>query len=200
VLVGYYLRLKLLPDPKTFKLFVGFVLLYVGYRLVKGVGREKPIHPPGAKDDFHICNLDASLRTISFSLMGERIRFSVLAVGLPALATGIVSGIYGIGGGALMAPFLITILHIPVYAAAGAVLLANFATSFAGVLVYSTLPLERGYSVPPDWLLGSLFGFGGLLGMYLGAKLQRYMPARLIKGILFMTIITISVKYILQYF
>src|SRR5512137_1419580 len=33
VFLGYYLRIFLLPDPKTFKLFVGCVLLYLGGRL-----------------------------------------------------------------------------------------------------------------------------------------------------------------------
>src|SRR5512135_509478 len=35
VFIGYYLRVRYLPDPKTFKLFVGCVLLYIGVRLVK---------------------------------------------------------------------------------------------------------------------------------------------------------------------
>jgi len=37
VLVGYYLRVTLLPDPRVFKFFVGIVLLYVGMRLVKDI-------------------------------------------------------------------------------------------------------------------------------------------------------------------
>src|SRR4030066_955918 len=34
VFIGYYLRVHYLPDPKTFKLFVGCVLLYIGIRLL----------------------------------------------------------------------------------------------------------------------------------------------------------------------
>src|SRR4030043_1068584 len=34
VFIGYYLRVLYLPDPRTFKLFVGCVLLYIGVRLV----------------------------------------------------------------------------------------------------------------------------------------------------------------------
>ena len=33
VFIGYFLRVHYLPDPKTFKLFVGCVLLYIGSRL-----------------------------------------------------------------------------------------------------------------------------------------------------------------------
>src|SRR5512139_4287156 len=35
VFIGYYLRVLYLPDPKTFKLFVGCVLLYIGIRIFR---------------------------------------------------------------------------------------------------------------------------------------------------------------------
>lgn len=34
VFIGYYLRILYLPDPRTFKLFVDLVLLYIGVRLL----------------------------------------------------------------------------------------------------------------------------------------------------------------------
>src|SRR4030066_2009705 len=34
VFIGYYLRILYLPDPKSFKFFVGCVLLYIGVRLL----------------------------------------------------------------------------------------------------------------------------------------------------------------------
>ncbi|MEM5790137.1 MAG: sulfite exporter TauE/SafE family protein, partial [Syntrophobacteraceae bacterium] len=34
VFIGYYLRVLYLPDPKSFKFFVGLVLLYIGVRLL----------------------------------------------------------------------------------------------------------------------------------------------------------------------
>src|SRR4030067_3368796 len=36
-LIGYYLRILYLPDPKAFTLFVGCVLLYIGVRLLKEI-------------------------------------------------------------------------------------------------------------------------------------------------------------------
>lgn len=36
VIIGYYVRVWYLPDPALFKLFVGCVLLYIGYRLLSG--------------------------------------------------------------------------------------------------------------------------------------------------------------------
>jgi len=69
------------------------------------------------------------------------------------MAVGVVSGIYGIGGGVIMAPFVITVLHIPVYAVAGAVLMANLITSLSGMVFYSMIPLHNGATAPPDWML-----------------------------------------------
>jgi uncharacterized membrane protein YfcA len=119
---------------------------------------------------------------------------------LLCLIVGIISGIYGIGGGAIIAPFLVTILRLPIYAVAGAVLAANFMTSLAGMIFYSTIPLHHGVVSPPDFQLGLLFGVGGLIGMYFGAKLQHRVPEVTIKIVLLAIIITISGKYIYQFF
>ena len=88
---------------------------------------------------------------------------------------GIVGGVYGIGGGSIIAPFLISIFGLPVYAIAGAVLLGTFVSSLTGVIFYSLVPIN-GAVATPDWLLGLLFGAGGLLGMYLEPGLKNMCP------------------------
>src|SRR5512139_2158146 len=49
VFIGYYLRVLYLPDPKTFKLFVGCVLLYIGVRLFKDLLFPNKTQTAGAK-------------------------------------------------------------------------------------------------------------------------------------------------------
>ncbi|MFA7242576.1 MAG: TSUP family transporter [Sulfuricellaceae bacterium] len=88
------------------------------------------------------------------------------------------------GGGAIIAPFCITIFRLPVHVVAGAALAGTFATSVIGVAAYTFLPLPGGGSAVPDWWLGSLFGLGGLGGMYLGAACQKHIPQRMLKGAL----------------
>ncbi len=178
VLIGYYLRVTLMPDPKTFKLFVGLVLLYVGWRLFLDL-RHLSIDSKTKKkkaDSYQVHHLSFRLKAIQFKFNGENIQFSGTVVLFLCLIVGIISGIYGIGGGAIIAPFLVTILHLPIYAVAGAVLSANFMTSLAGMIFYSTIPLHNGTTSPPDFLLGLLLGVGGLIGMYLGAKFQHRLP------------------------
>ena len=225
ILIGYYIRILYFPDPRLFKFFVGFVLLSISIKLLYEItgqaqmSREKQDAlgkrfvertnlvkmqrqlnyftglPPEAVVKTVTCNL----RIIEYEFWGERFQFSVPAMILLALIVGIIGGIYGIGGGVIIAPFCVTVFRLPIYTVAGAALLASFITSFAGVLFYSMLPASGGVATSPDWALGFLFGIGGLAGMYIGARLQKYIPQKFIKLMLGAMIISLALKYILEY-
>ncbi|MEE4315122.1 MAG: sulfite exporter TauE/SafE family protein, partial [Desulfofustis sp.] len=106
-----------------------------------------------------------------------------------------------IGGGSIIAPFFISFFGLPVYTVAGAALMGTFVTSVAGVAFYQAIaPFYPGLSVAPDWLLGILFGIGGMAGMYLGARCQKLVPARAIKWMLAGIIILTAVKYVIDFF
>ena len=77
--------------------------------------------------------------------------------------------------------------------------MGTFLTSIAGVFFYSIIPAKGGLSTAPDWLLGFLFGAGGFLGMYCGARLQKFVPQKYIKLILGLLIIYVAARYIIQY-
>jgi len=199
VLIGYYIRISLLPDPQSFKFFVGVVLLFVAFKLVNDV-RSKKI--PGQEKT---CSLADRVENVLLSLKKTRFDFgntthAFSTGGLLGLAftVGIIGGVYGIGGGSIIAPFLITFFKLPVYTIAGAVLLGTFASSAAGVVFYSLIPLG-GTVAPPDWILGLLFGAGGLLGMYFGAKMQRYISEKWIKLVLGIIVLIIGSRYILRF-
>jgi len=114
---------------------------------------------------------------------------------------GIIGGVYGIGGGAIIAPFFVSFFRLPVYTVAGAALMGTFVTSVAGVLFYQLIaPFYPGMAVAPDWALGFLFGIGGFAGMYCGARLQKFIPARIIKWILASCILFIAGQYVIGYF
>jgi len=200
VLIGYYLRMAYLPDPKTFKFFVGCVLLLIAFKLLKEAFNGK------ASATAESCTLTDRVEGASIEMKATRFNFkgatysfgTVKLLGL-ALAVGIIGGVYGIGGGSIIAPFLITFFGLPVYAIAGAVLLGTFVSSLAGVTFYSLIPIN-GAVAAPDWLLGILFGAGGLMGMYLGARVQKYAPEKWIKLMLGTVIIIVASKYILKFF
>ena len=143
---------------------------------------------------------DASIEmnTTRFNFKGATYSFTTAKLFGLALIVGIIGGVYGIGGGSIIAPFLITFFKLPVYAIAGAVLLGTFVSSLAGVTFYSLIPIN-GAVAAPDWLLGILFGAGGLMGMYLGARVQKYMPGRWIKLMLGGVILIVGSRYIFKF-
>jgi hypothetical protein len=224
VLIGYYLRVLYLPDPKAFKLFVGCVLLYIGGRLLyelsarsqKGKTEMKTLE---TKFNDHVKKMkadrnakvssglpaDAVVRTVSFTLArveyefwGQRFSYHTLGMFALAFVVGIIGGTYGIGGGAIIAPFCVAVFKLPVYTVAGAALMGTFLTSIAGVFFYSIIP--AGVATRPDWLLGLLFGAGGFAGMYVGARLQKFVPQTFIKAMLGVIIAFLAVRYIWQFF
>ena len=207
VFIGAWIRLSYLPDPEKFKLFAGFVLLYVGVKLFSDIVKsEKQSH--GFKKSetevqnsgFIISHTHFSLKQVDFKFNGQSFSFSVPVVSLLCFIVGIIGGIYGIGGGAIVVPFFVAFLHLPVYAVAGAALLGTFVTSVAGVVIYQRLaPFYADMSVAPDWGLGILFGIGGFCGMYFGARCQKYVPVHLIKAILCFCVLFVSCKYIYDF-
>lgn len=200
VILGYYIRATFLPDPRSFKLFVGIVLFYIGLRVVQKIIRKGPGESGGNRGNFSVTNVTWNFSVMGFDFQGRRVEFSPASIAVLALAVGVVGGVYGIGGGAIIAPFCVAFLNIPVHTVAGAAIFGTFATSIVGVATYSLVPFYNGQAAPPDWFLGILFGLGGLLGMYLGASCQKFVPEKIIQAILALIIFAVSVNYILQFF
>jgi hypothetical protein len=164
VALGFYVRTRLLPDPGRFQIFVGAVLVYLAWRLLRDLRPTGPeLHATCAEPSM----LPGSWQRVVLPLGNAVYGFSMPALLAPVFVVGI------IGGGAIIAPFCVAVLGLPVPLVAGAALAGTFATSVVGVLVYSLLPLPDGGVAAPDWVLGSLFGLGGLPGMYLGAAMQK---------------------------
>jgi hypothetical protein len=200
VLLGYYLRVKYFPDPKSFKFFVGLVLFYIAVRLIQSAYTKLTKQSGSEKTgEFLITHVTYSIRRIEYTFMNGRYGFNVPAMFMLALVVGMIGGVYGIGGGAIIAPICVAVFRLPVYTIAGAALMGTFLTSIIGVIFYSLIPMNHGMTAPPDWALGTLFGLGGIPGMYLGAKTQKYMPEKIIKMILAAILLVVSGSYIWQY-
>jgi hypothetical protein len=66
-------------------------------------------------------------------------------------------------------------------------------------IFYSVIPDKAGMVTSPDWLLGFLFGTGGFVGIYLGARFQKFVPQKAIKLMLGTIIVFLAIRYISQY-
>jgi uncharacterized membrane protein YfcA len=215
VFLGALARVVWLPDPKLFKLFAACVLVYIGGRLIRDLLSPKaaltgkgaaprprgPAEANGASSEFVVRVREFSRRRIAYTFQDSLYECPTLGIFSLSLVVGMLGGAYGIGGGAIIAPFFVSFYRLPVHTISGATLMGTFLTSVAGVLFYTLLaPYFPEQSVSPDWTLGLLFGVGGAAGMFLGARCQKFVPAGAIKWMLGAVIVATAVKYGLEYF
>ncbi|MFG2489209.1 MULTISPECIES: sulfite exporter TauE/SafE family protein [Streptomyces] len=159
VIIGAVIRVFAIPGPAVFKALVAVFLLPLGVWLIaRTLLPPRQTKPPGD---------GPSARTVT---------------GL-ALAVGVVGGIYGIGGGSLLGPILVG-RGMPVAKVAPAALASTFATSVVGAGTYALLALAGSGSIAPHWFLGLACGLGGLVGGYLGARLQPRLPEKALRLLL----------------
>lgn len=203
--IGAIIRLKYLPDARSFKLFAGFVLLYLGGKLLQDILTRRSSNSASGTAAGHrqITRQHLGLRCLSYDYDGGSYSITTWPVVLISFVVGIVGGIYGIGGGALLSPYFVAIYQLPVHSIAGAMLLGTFLSSVAGVIVYMSVSpffTPGGSVVMPDWYLGLAFGIGGAIGVYVGARMQRHVSPRVIKMVLVVALLWIAVQYIGGYF
>jgi uncharacterized membrane protein YfcA len=171
VIAGSIIRVELLPGPKVFDLVIAAVLLPLGtwLALTRPVTGTKTARP------------------------GRAIPVPVL-IALSAVV-GCVGGIYGIGGGSILAPLLIGTGR-PASEVAPAALASTFVTSVAGVVTFTILAVHQHGPAAPDWPTGVALGAGGLAGAYAGARIQARIPETVIRRLVGVLVAAIAVRYL----
>jgi uncharacterized membrane protein YfcA len=169
VIAGAVIRVELLSGATAFTLLAAGVLAPLGLWLLLGAQRL----PPQRRET------------------SPRARAAIWAL---ALAVGTVGGIYGIGGGSLLAPVLLA-MGFSAYEVAPATLGATFLTSIAGIATFEALQLAQGGAIAPEWVLGLWLGAGGFAGSYAGARLQRHLPEAALRRLLGVIACLIAARY-----
>jgi uncharacterized protein len=170
VIAGSVIRVELLPGPRVFDVVIAVVLLPLGAwlavtRAASDAGNRRPARIPGP----------------------------VLV--LAAAVVGCIGGIYGIGGGSILAPILIGTGR-PAPEVAPAALGSTFATSVAGVVTFTILSAHSHGLVAPDWPVGIALGAGGLAGGYAGARIQSRLPDAAIRRLVGILVVAVAVRYL----
>ncbi|MFE5948271.1 TSUP family transporter [Streptomyces sp. NPDC056480] len=179
VVLGAAIRVYALPGPEVFQLLVAVLLLPLGLWLCART--LAPAHRTPAPARTRDSGED---RPLDLAVAPAEPRPAVLTA--LAVGVGVFGGIYGIGGGSLLGPILAA-RGLPMSRVAPAALAATFATSLVGAAAFVALSLASSGDVAPDWWLGLACGLGGLVGGYLGARLQPRLPEtalRLLLGVL----------------
>ncbi|MBV9952201.1 MAG: sulfite exporter TauE/SafE family protein [Acidimicrobiia bacterium] len=161
VVVGVSVRTTWLADPQRFGIVAALLLFALGIRLVAEVLSQSRALPTRAE----------------LPPMWRRV-----AVGAVA---GFVGGIYGLGGAALIVPYLVSVERMPISRVAGAGLATTMATSVIGLVTFALAEVAGiGHADAPRWIDGIALGVGGLGGAIVGARLQPRVPVPALKIIL----------------
>jgi uncharacterized protein len=186
VITGSVIRVELLPGPRVFDLVVAAVLLPLGgwLTLTRAAGPAGTTVPAGMARSARTAGAGRPRRVIPAPAL----------IGL-AVAVGCVGGIYGIGGGSILAPVLIGSGR-PAAEVAPAALAATWVTSAAGVVTFAILSVHQHGPVAPDWPTGIALGAGGLIGGYAGARLQSRLPDALVRRLVGVLVAAIGARYL----
>lgn len=169
VVVGAVVRVYVVPGPRPFRVIAAVVLLAVGSWLIARTVAPRP----------------------HARMLSDR-QITVLAV-----VVGVVGGIYGIGGGSLLGPVLVG-SGMSVVAVAPAALASTFVTSVVGTATYAVLSVPASGSIAPAWSVAVACGLGGLVGGYLGARLQPHVPETGLRLLLGALAVGIGALYAIQ--
>jgi uncharacterized protein len=174
LLVGVFFgaNFALYLSPKTMKMLYGVFLLWVSWRFLE----PKTLFKKQATNN---------------EPEPEKAMSPILLLILATL-TGILSGLFGVGGGLVMVPIMVTLMKFDTKKAMG--------TSLAALLPPVALPgVLKYYSAGClDLMTALILALGLLFGAYFGAKITIAMPSKLIKRIYSIFLIVMSINFIVS--
>ncbi len=196
ILIGSIIRSFYLTDNTAFKKYAACLLLYIGFMMLKDLKKKTNIKLSKAQSlSFKI--IDCNYRNCTFEFADTQYFYDCRKIMLLSGIIAIFGSIYGIGGGAILAPFLIAYFKLPIYIISGAVLSCTLFSSIFGVLLYYLFDfLSPSTPLSPDIFLGTLFGIGGFIGMNLGAKFQKHLSTKAISILVITIIFTTAILWL----
>lgn len=106
-----------------------------------------------------------------------------------AFVAGIISSLFGVGGGMVFVPLLVLVLGMTITTASPTSQLALLITSFVGTLTHAVL----GH---PDYFLAVSLSAGAFVGGQIGAKISHKVKEGLLRKMFSISLIAIAIKFI----
>lgn len=151
---------SLLSEKLLLLLFAG-LMLFVAVRLWRQASRAAGTNSPcpaSAQASSSVCRRDSK----GALLLTSRCAALLLAAGV---LTGMLSGLFGVGGGFVIVPSLVLISRMPIHRAIGTSLMVIALVSVSGVGAL----LSAGRAISPA--LAALFISGGMGGLFAGQRI-----------------------------
>jgi hypothetical protein len=200
--LGPFIRVTVLADPRPFTVVTGLALAITGVQLcvaafrglrardglegkfatavreARAAGRA----PSGLPHGLGIETVAKGGGSLTLAYWGESWTMSTPVLFLVGLGVGIVSSALGVGGGFLLVPIFAAFYRLPIYVLVAASIPYVLSLSAVSLLTYSVIaPLLTGIRLPAEIAWGLFASAGGILGSWLAAKTQRFVPQPLLK-------------------
>jgi uncharacterized protein len=114
-----------------------------------------------------------------------------VAVFTGSFGAGIISSLFGVGGGIIFVPTMLLVLGLTMHRAAPTSQLTLMMTAIAGVFTHSAL----GH---PDYLQAVVLSAGAFVGAQIGARLSRMTKEMLLQRLLAVILMTVAIIFILD--
>jgi uncharacterized membrane protein YfcA len=114
-----------------------------------------------------------------------------VAVFAASFGAGIISSLFGVGGGIIFVPAMLLVLGLTMHRAAPTSQLTLMMTAIAGVFTHSAL----GH---PDYLQAVVLSTGSFVGAQIGARLLRITNDTLLQRLLAAVLMTVAIIFILN--
>lgn len=109
-----------------------------------------------------------------------------------SFAAGVISSLFGVGGGIIFVPVMLLVLGMAMQRAAPTSQLTLMATSVAGILTHA-------YLGHPDYLQALVLAAGAFVGAQIGARVSRGAKEALLQRLLGLVLIAVAAKFIIDW-
>ena len=178
---------NLLPESLLLLLFGGLMVI-VASRLWQQAARDTSPAVSCPLPDSEAASCESTGPTCQRDATGQlrltsRCALLLLAVGL---GTGVLSGLFGVGGGFVIVPALVLFSSMPIHRAVGTSLMVIALVSVSGLLSqwYSGREMSAGIT--------ALFVLGGIGGLFLGQQIGRRLPGPVLQKTFVVAILAVA--------
>ena len=191
-IVGSTLSSKYLSDMSTFKPLFGLLTLIISVQIIweiYNLRNEDKSNSSACEKGVH--SISAIGTIIKFSYADKNYQVSLWTPWLAGFFIAIIASAFGVGGGFLLVPFMVSFLRMPMFIIPATAAVVIFISGSISVTNY----LLMGADI--DWITLSFLIVGGIIGAIIGPKINRMMQDSWLRIFLATVLSLIGLKYAL---